>query len=171
MKQRIFCDLDGVIAAFNTNASLEDLFTPGYFFKLPPMPQMVNAIKELAKDPDFDVYILSHVLSTQAASDKAAWLNQYLPELNSRHIFVPYGSSKNDFIQGGVLYSDVLLDDFTPNLKAWDGIPIKVLNGINFTNKTWSGHMVLGLADWPIITTAIRALSSYEKRAREEKFA
>lgn len=169
MKQRIFCDMDGVLAEFNEGASLEELFSPGYFRYLPPLNNMVEAIRLLTNDPDVEIFVLSHVLTEQAAADKSEWLAKHLPEIKNEHqIFVPYGGIKSEHISDGILTSDVLLDDFTQNLRLWSGIAIKVLNGINFRKKTWKGHIVLGLSEPNTIATAIRAISKYEYEIRSK---
>ena len=167
MKQRIFCDMDGVLAVFNESASLEELFSPGYFRHLPPINNMVEALWQLSLHSDFEVFVLSHVLSEQAAIDKSEWLDEYIPEIDQEHrIFVPYGSRKSEYIPDGILITDVLLDDFTQNLRQWEGIPIKILNGINFSKKTWQGHIVSGLSQPHTIAIAIRGICQYEYEIR-----
>lgn len=165
-KQRIFIDMDGVLAEFKLGKSIEELCEPGYFKSLAPCMGMVKAVHQLLTLPTLDVYILSHYLCQQALSDKQAWLDQYLPILQPEHqIFVPYGDSKCKYIPDGYRPDDVLLDDFSSNLRLWSshGIAIKVLNGLNWTKKTWSGHVISGLADEKIIATSIYAIATAEK--------
>lgn len=164
MKQRIFVDMDGVLATFLPDASLEDLFTPGYFRYLPPMRNVVQAVNDLNRYPIFEVFILSHVLSEQAQADKDAWLDDYLPSMDKEHrIYVPYGTEKSLYIPGGIINTDVLIDDFTQNLQKWPAISIKLLNGINWSKKSWTGHVVSALADEKTIATALCAISKFEK--------
>lgn len=165
-KQRIFVDMDGVLAIFIPGKSIEELCQPGYFKDLPPCMGMVKAIQQLLDSPMFEIYTLSHYLCQQALSDKQAWMDQYLPSLQPEHrIFVPYGDSKCEYIPNGYRPDDVLLDDFSPNLRLWSshGIAIKVLNGLNWSKKTWSGHVVSALADEKLIATAIYAIATAEK--------
>lgn len=165
-KQRIFVDMDGVLAIFIPGKSIEELCQPGYFKDLPPCLGMVKAIQQLLDSPMFEIYTLSHYLCPQALSDKQTWLDRHLPTLQREHrIFVPYGDSKCEYIPYGYRPDDVLLDDFSPNLRLWSshGISIKVLNGLNWSKKTWRGHVISGLADEKIIATAIYAIIEAEK--------
>lgn len=165
-KQRIFVDMDGVLAIFIPGKSIEELCQPGYFKDLPPCLGMVKAIQQLLDSPVFEIYTLSHYLCPQALSDKQTWLDRHLPTLQREHrIFVPYGDSKCEYIPDGYRPDDVLLDDFSPNLRLWSshGIAIKVLNGMNWSKKTWGGHVVSALADEKIIATAIYAIATAEK--------
>ena len=166
MKKRIFCDMDGTLAVFNLNASLEDLFTAGYFRRLSSMPQMVAAARELASYPNFEFYVLSHYLNEQALEDKNRWLDEHLTISASNRIFVPYGESKCSYIPNGYRTDDVLLDDFSPNLHRWNdhGVGIKVLNGINWNHKTWCGHVINGLADAGIIVAAVSGIAYVSKQ-------
>lgn len=145
-KQRIFVDMDGVLAKFNPIAKVEDLYTQGYFAKLPPQQNVVNAIKTLITDNKLDVYILSAALdSPYAKNEKNLWLNKYLPEINEIHrVFTEYGQPKENFIIGGIKNTDILLDDYTVNLNGWcpPGQGIKCLNGINGTHGTWQGAKI-----------------------------
>ena len=49
-KIRIYIDMDGCIAKWNTEASIEDTFEPGYFASLEPDESLINAVKMLADE-------------------------------------------------------------------------------------------------------------------------
>jgi len=140
-KQRLFVDMDGTLAHFNKVDTLEKLYEPGYFYNLKPIPNVVNAIKEIVNNhPDIEVYILSAVLtdSEYALEEKKMWLDKYLPEMDEAHrMFTPCGQDKKDYVD--IKESDYLLDDYTHNLNLWQppAKGIKLLNGINHTNGTW----------------------------------
>ena len=143
MKKRLFVDMDGTLAVFQPVKELEMLYEPGYFSDLPPLRNVVIAIQDIVRDhPEVEVFILSAYLSDSryALSEKNAWLNQYLPEIDASHrVFVPCGENKADYIPGGVEETDFLLDDYTHNLTLWQppGKGIKLLNGINHTRGSW----------------------------------
>ncbi len=146
-RERIFVDMDGVLAKFNHVQSEEELYEKGYFANLEPLPTVVDGMKRYIKEnPDKDIYILSAYLteSPYALQEKNEWLDRYLPEISSDHrIFCPCGKPKADYIIGGIQKTDILIDDYTKNLEQWKqqgGIGVKLLNGINHTRGTWQGY-------------------------------
>lgn len=147
-RYRLFVDMDGTLAEFKKLDTLEKLYEKEYFLELKPLSPMVDVIRNLQENhSEAEVFILSAVLtdSPYALDEKNAWLNKYLPEINSEHrIFVPCGSNKNKYIPGGIRETDFLLDDYTKNLMAWGNLwtGIKVLNGINGTHGTWKGNSI-----------------------------
>ena len=144
-KKRLFIDMDGTLAQWNSSASIEEVATKGYFSSLPPMDSVVKMIRRFMtmNDDTVDVFILSSVFKDgHSITDKQEWLAKYLPEIpKSHHIFVPYGKCKSDYIKEP-RRDDVLLDDFTKNLKEWHGIGIKIYNGVNGTHGTWDGFSI-----------------------------
>lgn len=144
---RVFVDMDGTLAKFQNVDTLETLYEEGYFLNLPPQPAVVEAVKRLADDPRVEVFILSSALSDSkyALTEKQAWLDRYLPEIDWMHrIFPPCGEDKKMHIPDGIRTTDCLLDDYTRNLSRWEppAKGIKLLNGINHTKGTWQGAMV-----------------------------
>lgn len=165
-KPRLFVDMDGTLAEWRqinivvksqeeatekevANRLNQILYSPGYFSSLEPHYEVVRAIKSLISSNEIEVYILSCVLPDKDGisplDQKNKWLDKYLAEVDSSHrIFVPDGEDKKKYVPGGIKENDTLLDDFTKNLEKWAeiGKSIKLLNGINFRNKTWRGSRV-----------------------------
>ena len=148
-RERIFVDMDGVLAKFNHVQSEEELYEKGYFAQLEPLPTVVDGMKQYIKEhPDKDIYILSAYLteSPYALQEKNEWLDRYLPEIQSDHrIFCPCGKQKANYIIGGIKETDILIDDYTKNLEQWKqqgGIGVKLLNGINGNYGTWQDYRV-----------------------------
>lgn len=145
-KTRLFVDMDGTLARFFPESSLDDLYKEGYFRNLPPHQNVVNAVKDIVKnEPDIEVFVLSAYLtdSPYALQEKEGWMDEHLPEIDKDHrVFVPNGSDKSRYI-GELKETDALLDDYTRNLKNWNhGKGIKLLTDINHTNGSWQGDRI-----------------------------
>lgn len=147
-RYRLFIDMDGTLAAFDTNASIEQLRSPGYFAALPALPNMPQMVQLLLESGEFDeVYILSSCLAgTNAIEEKNGWLDRVIPQIDAEHRIYPIcGTNKSSYIPGGVCKTDFLLDDYSVNLHDWKnagGSGVKLLNGINGRFGSWKGAAV-----------------------------
>lgn len=139
----IFVDMDGVLAKWNSAASIEDTYQEGYFLER----ELEDKIKKLIlmlKRTGEKVAILSAVYPTGTAkADKNYWLDLIgLPDV--RRIFVPYGMDKHEFIPC-LPEPMILLDDYSRNLHTWESAGfrgIKFYNGINGTKGSWKGAFI-----------------------------
>lgn len=155
---RLFVDMDGTVAKFNPLVKIEALYEEGYFKNLEPMTNMVEAIKNVAEtSKEIEVFILSACLDSKyAMPEKNDWLDKHLPIIDTQHrIFCEYGKEKSAYIPEPK-ETDVLLDDYTKNLKEWNGIGIKILNGINDTNKSWCGQRISSFLEPNILAYTIK---------------
>lgn len=146
-KQRLFVDMDGTLAEFKVVDTLEKLYEKDYFLNLKPNENVIEAVRWLVDEENIEVYVLSAVLSDSkyALDEKNKWLDKYLPEIKMENrIFPPCGKDKKDYLPDGIRTDDVLLDDYTKNLQAWEppAKGIKCLNGINNTKGTWQGSRI-----------------------------
>lgn len=139
---RYFFDIDGVVAKY-ISTEWAWWLEPNIFRNLEPQIEVINAIKQLIKQGE-EVYTLSayHQSTPQVKEDKIYWLKTHLPELDIDHqIYTFCNQSKADYIPDKVKKTDILLDDFNPNLIAWKnagGTAIKFLNGLN-SKESWNG--------------------------------
>lgn len=144
MKVIIYFDMDGVLYPWNEQATIEDTFVSGYFNQDRIQQNIVDAVKRLY-DAGYDVqvatavYPLAHVID-----DKNNWLDRYSLQDIPRH-FIPYNvGSKKDITDPDCI--NILIDDFTKNLKQWteaqDGhyIGVKFFNQVNAKNGYGSWH-------------------------------
>lgn len=163
-KPRLFVDMDGTLAEwrnividienyeeiYDVNEEINKLLTqPGYFYSLRPHINVVQAIRDIIKENNIEVYILScHIPVNRKyfpLYEKNKWLDKYLPEIDEEHrIFVPDGEDKKRYVPNGVKKEDYLLDDYTNNLSKWEmsGTGIKLLNDVNSSKGTWSGNQI-----------------------------
>ena len=135
----LYVDLDGTLARWNKNASLEDLLEEGYFLSLEQERSLVEWTNAAAVSGKYSITILSHYLSESrfALKEKKAWIWKNLPMV-TRWILIPTDQEKGRFIvdmQGHKLCKDdILLDDFSKNLIGWEkegGCGIKWINAVN----------------------------------------
>lgn len=147
-QKRLYVDMDGTLAVFNNQLESEEaLYQEGYFRDLAPQQNVVDAVKLLMeKEPALEVFVLSAVLPTPyAEQEKNAWLDRYLPGIDSTHrLFVPCGEDKGKYIGHALNEHDLLLDDYSVNLRAWcpPGQAVKLMNGINGNFGTWKWDQV-----------------------------
>lgn len=149
---RVFFDMDGTLAEWKAAKEPEELYEKDYFLSLKPYQSVVEAARKLYESGEAEVFILSAVLadSRYAIPEKNAWLGEYLPWVDIDHrLYVEGTAPKRLRVPGGVRMTDVLVDDYTKNLKEWPvfgdakfGRAVKLLNGINGTNGTWTGISV-----------------------------
>ena len=142
----MYVDMDGTLAEFKKVDTLEKLYEKGYFLNLEPYMNVVDAIRSIVTDhSEIEVYILSAVLSDSpyAVTEKNAWLDQYLPEIDISHRLYPHcGTDKKEFLErefGSIGNKDFLLDDYSANLHSWEppAKGIKLMNGINGNHGTF----------------------------------
>lgn len=138
----LYVDMDGTLAVWDKDASIEEVAKVGYFLHRPEIENVVVAIRIIAMArPDIHMCVLSSVFKDEhSIREKVAWLHEKLPEISrERMVFVPYGEVKSNYVKAKGTF---LLDDFSKNLHEWDGIGIKIYNGINGTKGTWHGYSV-----------------------------
>jgi len=159
-KIKIYIDMDGCIAKWNMDASIEDTFEPGYFAALEPDERLIDAVKMLSEE--YDVSILSAVYQdNHSMDDKITWLdNNGLGHL--QRIFVPYGQPKQKYIDQE--FTSILIDDYSKNLEEWilakKCYGIKYLNGINATKGMWNGFMISSRMNPNAMCTTIKGIVS-----------
>lgn len=77
-KVKLFIDMDGVIVDYVVGNTIRyDLHRP--------LINPINKIKELSKQENFDIYILSVTKYSVGINEKLAWLDKYLPEIKKEN--------------------------------------------------------------------------------------
>ena len=173
--------MDGTLAEFRKVDTLEKLYEKGYFLNLEPHMNVVDSIRSIVTDhSEIEVYILSAVLSDSpyAVTEKNAWLDQYLPEIDISHRLYPHcGTDKKEFLEkefGSIGNKDFLLDDYSANLHSWEppAKGIKLMNGINSNHGTWNKEKVSIECEAADMTECILNIiaRSAEKNLETERF-
>lgn len=144
--RRFFIDMDGVLAEWE-DASIEEMTSKNFFLSRKPDLNVCDMLKLLIdrqEQEGIEIYILSSYLLPISKAEKIEWNKKYTNIPLERQIYVPYGEDKAKALSsiGGIREDDVLLDDFTWNLKRWPGIAVKLYNGINGTHGTWDGFSI-----------------------------
>lgn len=90
-------------------AVFDTLNEPGFFEALKPLPGAVEGVNELLDEAR--VLIVSHGPTPGSYSEKARWLQRWLPEVSLKQLILTYSK---DAVRG-----DVLFDDGPHNLRSY----------------------------------------------------
>ncbi len=91
----------------------------------------INEIKKICDSKKFNVYILTHINSTNEMIEKIKFLHKVLPQVTV--VSVPKEISKTEVVNPSAA---ILIDDYSGNLKEWQkklGIAIKFVR--NYENS------------------------------------
>lgn len=176
---KVIFDWDGTLYEFVKDAKPEKWSAPGYARGLSELSNVTKAVRKMADKKSFDgedieLYICTAVVSMDfAVKDKMFVAKRDklgIPERNM--VFVPYGNSKVDALKKAgvdIEPGDLFLDDYTNNLKELNNIPgltpVKLLNGINDTHRSWKGARVSAFSTPSEIVDTLLGLSAIAKIA------
>lgn len=157
MKQ-LYIDFDGVILDTMTK-SYEELNKRGIdlkdkekvmaFFreldwkklieKTEPINDSINEIKKICKSKKFNVYILTHINSTNEMVEKIKYLHKNLPQVTI--VSVPKEIPKTEVVNASAA---ILIDDYSGNIKEWQkklGIGIKFVKELEGSDYPEITHL------------------------------
>lgn len=161
MKQ-LYIDFDGVIldtieATYKEmkekNISLKDQEQVREYYKnvdwaklikeTPEINNSISEIKKICKSKKFNVYVLTHVNSTNEMVEKIKYLHKTVPEVTI--VSVPREVEKTEVVNPS---GAILIDDFSGNVREWQkklGIGIKFvkeLEGSEFPEITHLAEVI-----------------------------
>lgn len=158
-KKKLFLDMDGTLAKFNSKRNALERFKTekGFFYNLKPFKN-IELINEMVLNnkSSLDIYIISASPNEQADKDKRQWIKKYLSNIEDKNIcFCRLGKNKAKEIkeQLNIIIDNncYLLDDYSNNLFEWkqaNGIGIKRLTSLaNNSTKKWKGFCIRDLKD------------------------
>ena len=156
---KLFLDLDGTLAKFNSKKNALERFDKekGFFSSLKPYKN-IEVINELATCGNVEVYIISATPNEQADQDKMIWIKTYLKQIKQENIcFCRLNENKAKVIKNKlnieINKECILLDDYTKNLIEWknlNGIGIKRLTSkADNSRKIWKDYSIKNLNQLP----------------------
>ena len=156
---KLFLDLDGTLAKFNSKKNALERFDKekGFFSSLKPYKN-IEVINELATCGNVEVYIISATPNEQADQDKMIWIKTYLNQIKQENIcFCRLNENKAKVIKNKlnieINKECILLDDYTKNLIEWknlNGIGIKRLTSkADNSRKIWKDYSIKNLNQLP----------------------
>lgn len=157
MKQ-LYIDFDGVILDTMTK-SYEELNKRGIdlknqekvmaFFReldwkklieeTEPINDSINEIKKICASKKFNVYILTHINSTNEMVEKIKYLHKNLPQVTI--VSVPKEIPKTEVVNASAA---ILIDDYSGNIKEWQkklGIGIKFVKELEGSDYPEITHL------------------------------
>jgi len=153
--KKFFFDMDGVLAEYKKGCDESDLAKKGYFRNLAPESNMVKALKMLLDNSEqlgIRLCVLTKVYPSQfpcSLREKEEWRREFLPDLFDSEFIMVNGEAfeKSEAVTallGAGLNEDYfLIDDYNQNLAEWaaaGGTPVKYVNAINDTHRSFVGH-------------------------------
>lgn len=168
-----YFDMDGVTAIYERNAypPLSEIYKqPGshYYKKVKPDEKMIKVIKILyenqMQNPDdtnskskYHLGILSTLtprgdIYMEQAGDKTEWIHKHMSfaKIPSPRFSIHFAGSNKNYIgealspDNKLRRTDILIDDYNKNLKAWEemgGTAVKYCNGLNHA-ESWGGFCI-----------------------------
>ena len=154
----VFFDQDGVLGIYERDAYIgkDPIWKkPGshYFSTVKPDHRAISLFNLLTDAPNVNTFVLTAInnigpIYLEQIKDKIAWLKEHIPAINIQKQFIPCVSPKSQTIQAVISQtrthmkpSDILIDDYNPNLNDWTaagGTALKYCNGLN-SEKSYKG--------------------------------
>lgn len=168
-----YFDMDGVLCVYDYEDYLPPkkgarplYMIPGthMYRKMRPDMQAIAIFKSLYMNPDHHVKVMTGLgcpyLISEHMQDKISWCHDCLAPFSSQDFLCVFGSKVRAVAELKKLSeTDVLIDDFNPNLDEWraaGGTPVKYVNHIN----SYREDMLCLRKDLPVQEN-IRVLGTY----------
>lgn len=153
--KKFFFDMDGVLAEYRENCTVQDMQKKGYFRTLAPEENMLGALSMLLENGEklgISVCVLTKVYPSEfrySVREKQEWRDEFMPDLFDSEFIMVNGETeeKSDAIKAmlgaGINGDYFLIDDYNANLAEWidaGGTAVKYVNKINDKNRSFIGN-------------------------------
>lgn len=104
-----------------------------------PINDSINEIKKICASKKFNVYILTHINSTNEMVEKIKYLHKNLPQVTI--VSVPKEIPKTEVVNASAA---ILIDDYSGNIKEWQkklGIGIKFVKELEGSDYPEITHL------------------------------
>lgn len=165
----LWIDMDGVLNRYERwvyrGSSPLFLQSNAHYYRTAPVDKKGVELLNISTRFGTDYRILSSlpngVIRMEHYNDKLYWLIKNFPDAANK--FLICSGSKVDYVKDmmgidSLSESDILIDDFNPNLVEWNragGTAIKFINGVN-TASSWEGFKIKGIDDLVEILKSLR---------------
>lgn len=157
MKTKIFFDMDNTIVEMTkgvnpkTNSGIcrsydcevsnkylmQRLNEKGFFENLKPIYRATETVRTLAKDKDFEIYILTQPMpNTYSTEEKYKWILKHLPEIPIQNIIPTF----HKYLLAGE--GRILIDDSMKHLEKWEKEGGRAICFVRGYNKNWKGEKI-----------------------------
>ncbi len=153
-----YFDMDGVLCKYDKDAYAAEeplyLQLDSHYFRTVEADKVaMDIFKRLYKLLPGQVKVLTGVsaqyeLRFQQTMDKIYWIHEQMPEFDVGADFMAVSTNKRETVSEmkgmHLIRSDILIDDWNPNLYSWEaggGTAVKYINGLN-SEGSWPGKSI-----------------------------
>ena len=110
----IYIDMDGVVADYDALSFEKEKDNDDVYLNKRPVFTTINIIKEIANNPNINLYILSCTKKKSQIEGKYIWLSKYMDFIKKENINVISREEKN-FIKAYDIKGQFLKEHYNPN--------------------------------------------------------
>lgn len=113
-KINIYVDMDGVVADYDALSFAKDKDKDDAYLNKRPIYSTINVLKEVSKNPNITLYILSCTKKKSQIEGKYIWLAKYMDFIKRENINIISREEKN-FMKAYDIKGQFLKEHYNPN--------------------------------------------------------